>query len=225
MSSSTRKIDACLLMLALGLASCTRPPDTDASAQEAAAHEPAWDQADEHQHAAEADDEGGVIPPATVPHAASALVPLATSFDGFGPVPFGATADELRQAWRGQLEGQPDANDPQACYYLFPQPRPEQGHGTAFMIEGGHFVRVDVDQSGAVAPGGGRIGMDAAEIQALYPGQVEERPHKYVEGALYLRVVPDDSPSVLVFEVSPEGKVQRWRVGVPPQADYVEGCS
>ena len=87
------------------------------------------------------------------------------------------------------------------------------------------LVRVDVDQSGSVAPGGGRIGMDAAEIQALYPGQVEERPHKYVEGALYLRVVPDDSPSVLVFEVSPEGKVQRWRVGVPPQADYVEGCS
>lgn len=214
MSSSARKIDACLLVLALALASCTRPP-------EAGTRDEAWDAtAQEHPVYEEAE----TVPPATVPHAASSLAPLSASFEGFGPVPFGAGPEDLREAWTGEIEGGPNPVDPQACYYLFPQPRPEDGFGTAFMIEGGRFVRVDVDQAGAEAPGGGRIGMEAARIHDLYPGQVEERPHKYLDGGLYLRVVPDDSPAVLVFEVTPDGFVHGWRVGLPPQVDYVEGC-
>ncbi len=219
MSSSSRKIDACLLVLALGLASCTRPADIaahdDADLSAAAGAEVVE---------AEAPDGPAVVPPATVPHAASALAPLATGFDGFGPVAFGAGPQALREAWPGTLDGGPDASEPDACYYLVPQPRPAQGYGTGFMIEGGRFVRVDVDQAGAMAPGGGRIGMAASEIATLYPGQVEELPHKYVEGASYLRVTPDSGPSVLVFELDAQDIVQRWRVGLPPQVDYVEGC-
>ncbi|HWI23748.1 MAG TPA: lectin, partial [Lysobacter sp.] len=30
---------------------------------------------------------------------------------------------------------------------------------------------------------------------------------------------------VLVFETDAAGKVTAWRAGVPPQVDYVEGCS
>ena len=220
MSSSTRKIDACLLMLALALASCTRPPDTAAQAEE-----PDWEpMARSAQDEGHDGPEGADVPPATVPHAASALATLATSFEGFGPVRFGEGAESLRELWKGGLEGDADPADPQACYYLFPRARPQHGHGTAFMIERGRFVRVDVDQAGAVAPGGGRIGMDAEQIHALYPGQVEEAPHKYVEGGRYLRVVADGSPAVLVFEVDADGQVRSWRVGLPPQVDYVEGC-
>jgi len=29
----------------------------------------------------------------------------------------------------------------------------------------------------------------------------------------------------LLFETDAAGKITRWRVGVPPQIDYVEGCS
>lgn len=215
MSLPSRTVDTCLLLLALGLVSCTRPP-------EIAAHDPA------PVIAATTDAgraEPGSVPPATVPHAASALAPLAAGFDGYGTVPFGAGPQALRAAWDGELDGHADPSDPDACHYLFPQPRPEHGYGTAFMIEQGRLVRVDVDQPGAVAPGGGRIGMEAAQILALYPGQVEERPHKYVEGGSYLRVMPEDSATALVFEVAPDGLVQRWRVGLPPQVDYVEGCS
>lgn len=217
MSSSARKIDACLLILALSLASCTRPPDGVAQDETAAAVGMRGEQA----HALE---EPALVPPATAPHAASALAPLSASFDGYGPVPFGSRPEALRAAWNGTLEGMPDPADPAACHYLFPQSRPGSGYGTAFMVEGGRFVRVDVDQAGAVAPGGGRIGMEAVEVLALYPGQVEERAHKYLEGGAYLRVTPDDGPGVLVFEVDPDGIVQRWRVGLPPQVDYVEGC-
>mgnify|MGYP003578325924 CR=1 FL=1 len=62
------------------------------------------------------------------------------------------------------------------------------------------------------------------EIAALYPGRVEERPHKYVEGAHYLRVTREGSDAALLFETDPQGRVQEWRIGLPPQVDYVEGC-
>ncbi len=92
------------------------------------------------------------------------------------------------------------------------------------MVEGGRFVRMDVDDPAATAPGGGRVGMSAAEISALYPGRIEARPHKYVEGAQYLRVTHEGSPTVLLFETDAQARVQAWRLGLPPQVDYVEGC-
>jgi hypothetical protein len=36
---------------------------------------------------------------------------------------------------------------------------------------------------------------------------------------------PKGGKSALVFEVDPSGKATDWRIGVPPQVDYVEGCS
>ena len=36
---------------------------------------------------------------------------------------------------------------------------------------------------------------------------------------------PDGSPAKLVFQVDGVGSVTGWRVGLPPQVDYVEGCS
>jgi hypothetical protein len=94
------------------------------------------------------------------------------------------------------------------------------------MIEGGRFARIDVRADDIVAPGGGRAGMNAEEIEALYPGRIEERPHKYVEGGKYLRI-PDEmgGEGVLLFAADEQGRVTEWRVGVPPQVDYVEGCS
>lgn len=224
MPAGTR--DACLLAIALFLAACMQKPadvapapgdgpapaagaDTDTSP---ALDDPAFDEPAED------------VPPATVADAAAALASRVADFSGVGPVPFGAGAEALRQAWGGPLDGQP-GDTPEACHYLFPQPRPALGYGTAFMIEGGRFVRVDVDDPAATAPGGGRIGMTAAQIEALYPGRVEARPHKYVEGARYLRVTREGSEAVLLFETDAAGRVQEWRIGLPPQVDYVEGCS
>src|SRR3546814_6509933 len=58
----------------------------------------------------------------------------------------------------------------------------------ALMIEHGKFVRYDVGNPDEMAPGGGKVGLDADEIRALYAGRVEARPHQYVEGGQYLRV-------------------------------------
>ncbi|NYZ62205.1 hypothetical protein [Luteimonas deserti] len=144
------------------------------------------------------------------------------TFEGFGPAAFGSDPEQVRIAWGNDL-GDARPSEPGGCYYLTPHPIGTAGYSIAFMIEGERFVRVDVRNAGYAAPGGGRVGMPRAEVEQLYAGRVEALAHKYVDGAHYLRVA--DSDTALVFETDTAGQVTEWRVGTPPQVDYVEGCS
>ena len=144
-----------------------------------------------------------------------------TRFDGYGPLRFGMEEKEVLAAWDGELSND-GAGD--TCHFL----DPDDGQAPAvfaLMIESGKFVRYDVGTADKVAPGGGKVGMEAAEIRALYPGRVEARPHHYVEGGQYLRVPAEQGDGLLVFETDASGKVTRWRAGVAPQVDYIEGCA
>ena len=174
------------------------------------------------------------VPPATAPRrpTTSAAAPRvdeaglpaagAIGFGGFGPAAFGADPEALRMAWGKELEGQPQ--EPGGCHYLVPAGGPEVFR-FGFMIEGGRFVRVDVDTADVTASGGGRVGMPRTELLRLYP-EAEAQPHKYVDGGQYLRIRdPQGGAGVLLFETDAQGRVTRWRLGVPPQIDYVEGCS
>ncbi|NZA25366.1 lectin [Luteimonas sp. SJ-92] len=176
------------------------------------------------------DQPAGDVPPATaadVPAAPGAMpAEGAIDFAGFGPAAFGADAEQVRMAWGGDLQAMPEPDEPGACHYLMPAMAQGEGYRIAFMIEGDRFVRIDVRDREIGAPGGGRAGMDAAQIEALYPGRVETRPHKYVDDASYLRIADGaGGGGVLVFETDAAGRVGEWRVGLPPQVDYVEGCS
>lgn len=145
-------------------------------------------------------------------------------YKGFGPAQFGDSEAAVRLAWGRPLKA--SGSEPMSCLQLFPDPPPAHGFGTSFMLVDGRFARFDVDEALFPAPGGGRVGSSAQELQQHYGGRIEEVPHKYVEGAKYYIVrAPQGSEAKLIFEVSPEGKVQRWRVGLPPAVDYVEGCS
>ncbi|KGM55558.1 hypothetical protein N799_06795 [Lysobacter arseniciresistens ZS79] len=151
-------------------------------------------------------------------------------FDGYGPARFGMSADAVRAAWNGGDLGEPgdapaggpDGSD--ACFHLSPVGQPDQAY-FAMMFEGGRFVRYSVANDGMAAPGGGRRGMDEAGLEALYGPVTDRSPHKYVDGE-YLRVAdPSGSDAVLLFETDADDVVTEWRVGLPPQVDYVEGCS
>lgn len=148
------------------------------------------------------------------------------TFNGFGPAAFGADAEQVRIAWGGDL-GDAKPEEPGGCYYLIPQPLGPEGYRTAFMVEGDAFVRIDVRRDDVLAPGGGKVGMTRAQLAALYPA-LEAEPHKYTDGQ-YLRIAdPAGGKGVLVFEVDGTGDEARattWRIGLPPQVDYVEGCS
>ena len=143
-------------------------------------------------------------------------------FDGYGDMRFGMTAAQARLAWGGELKG--IAAEGEACYHLSPK-WVEVPAELAFMIEDDKFVRYGSEDAKLVAPGGGRIGMGQAQIEALYPGRVEVQPHKYSDGK-YLRIKDtSDGNAVLIFEANANGTVDEFRVGVPPQVDYVEGCA
>src|SRR5688500_5791963 len=143
-------------------------------------------------------------------------------FDGYGDMRFGMTAAQARQAWGGELTG--IAAEGETCYHLSPK-WVEVPAELAFMIEHDKFVRYSSEDAKLVAPGGGKIGMGQAQIEALYPGRVEVQPHKYSDGK-YLRIKDaGGGNAVLIFETNASGVVDEFRVGVPPQVDYVEGCS
>lgn len=156
---------------------------------------------------------------------ATAMVGAPTTlarYDGYGATRFGMDAAAFDQAWDGELEGAPAQGS--TCFYRTPTgtQRPRE---LAFMFEAGHFVRYDIASANEAAPGGGKVGMDAAQIRTLYGARVQTQPHKYVVGAHTLRVLALQGSSVLVFETDERGKVTRWRAGMPPQVDYVEGCA
>ena len=147
------------------------------------------------------------------------------TFEGFGPALFGSDAEQVRMAWGNDL-GDASPSEPGGCYYLTPPAPGGVRYDIAFMIEGDRFVRTDVRNPGYTAPGGGRVGMTRDGIERLYAGRIEASPHKYVDGAQTLRLTgPGGGESALVFETDGGGEVTAWRIGLPPQVDYVEGCS
>lgn len=200
------------LLVPLLLAGCTdappeSAPDDSTGAPPAAVRQPAMDQP--------ATD----IPPATAP--APDAGPA--RFDGYAAMRFGMTEDEARAAMAGGLSDTTGDAPGAACHYVNPAGDAAQPY-LAFMFEGGRFVRYDVGNDAQAAPGGGRRGMSEDAIRALYPGRVQAQPHKYTDGK-YLRVGAEAGDGVLVFETDAGGTVTEWHAGVPPQVDYVEGCS
>lgn len=208
-----------IAVLSLVLAACERdaPPDAPAPAASTpavtAGATPPGDQPDAY------------IPPANamgtnVPEVVDGVV----TFQGFGPAAFGSDAEQVRMAWGNDL-GDASPSEPGGCYYLTPPQMGTTDYAIGFMIEGDKFSRIDVGNDGYTAPGGGKVGMARAEIERLYAGRVEASPHKYVEGAHTLRVTDTGGgTSALVFETDAGGTVTGWRIGVPPQVDYVERC-
>jgi hypothetical protein len=185
-----------------------------------------------------ADQPAADVPPATMPVPASMPMPASTampapaggadaqaSFSGYGEVKFGTAAADMEQAWGGDLNTLGKDASPQ-CYFMAPKWAKTPAE-FAFMIGDGKFARYSSDSAKQVAPGGGRVGMDKAAIGKLY-AKIDAQPHKYTDGE-YLRIGdPAGGLAVLVFETADKGdaaKVTGWRVGVPPQVDFVEGCS
>ncbi len=198
------------------LTGCNRAEDATTAAPDAA---PA-------PVAAANDQPAGDVPPATAP--AGTFPPqlrqqpaALARLDGYGDLRLGMDAAQARAAWGGDLRGEPATDG--GCYLLRPQ-WAEDARRFGFMFEGDRLVRYQTNEPEELAPGGGKVGMTLAQLRALYPAGLTEQPHKYVPGAFTLRMADAATRSALVFETDADGKVSSWRVGQPPQVDYVEGC-
>ena len=147
------------------------------------------------------------------------------NFDGFGPAKFGSNEESVRMSWGRPLNASKPAIGA-TCYYLYMDKLPEHQQGIAFMLEDGQFVRYDVGDTKQVAPGDIVVGDSAASVMQAHAGHVENQPHKYIQGAHTLVVTPVEQTNArLIFETDANDTIVNWRIGVPPQVYYVEGCS
>ena len=174
-------------------------------------------------------DPAPATPPVTepvVPAEPAVVVAPASqaSFTGYGDMKLGSTLEQAKTAWAGELQESKPAEG-STCHYLMPK-WVSKASEFGFMVEEGKFVRYDVGTDKEIAPGGGKVGMVVEQLMLLYGGSLQSAPDKYVEGGKVLTITaPDGSPAKLVFQVDGVGSVTGWRVGLPPQVDYVEGCS
>lgn len=137
---------------------------------------------------------------------------------GSGPLRIGMTLAEMAPYLTTNID---TASLDEHCDYVRAAEAPDS---MLFMVESGRLVRVDVTGGSAATPEGARIGDSESRIVSLYPAATRG-PHKYTDGA-YLTVsgAGADSTSKLVFETDGE-RVTRYRAGIAPAVDYVEGCS
>jgi hypothetical protein len=146
---------------------------------------------------------------------------------GIGPVRVGMSPAEAETALAADFAGdgsaEPGVQD--ACEYARSAALPA---GVKVMLVGGRVARVEVDRGATATAAGARIGDAEARVRELYRGrELRVQPHKY-EAGRYLIVLPEsprDTMHRIVFETDSAGTVKRFRGGVIPPVEYVEGCS
>ena len=109
-----------------------------------------------------------------------------------------------------------------ACRYVRPKNLPV---GVKVMVVNDTLVRVDVDSGPVVTEKGIGVGSADSAVRAAYGGALEAAPNKYAPPPASDLIVtsPDDSLRRIVFE-SDGAKVKRYRAGMRPAVDFVEGC-
>lgn len=136
-----------------------------------------------------------------------------------------AIKESVRMSWGRPLNASKPALGA-TCHYLYMENMLEPLRGVTFMLEDRQFVRYDVSDTQQVAPGDIVVGDSAASVLQAHAGHVENQPHKYIEGAHTLVVTPVEQTNArLIFETDANDTIVNWRIGVPPQIYYVEGCS
>ena len=169
-------------------------------------------------------DTSAALPPPTTSDASPADTPPSTTPewtvrpDGAGNVRIGMSLAQLAP----HMTAADTARIGGGCGYLMVADAPDS---TSFMVDGRRLVRIDVRGGRTATAEGARVGDEVSRIMQLYP-QARRMPHKYTDGS-YLIVIPNAPADTLhryVFET--DGKrVTKYRAGVFPQVEWVEGCS
>jgi len=147
--------------------------------------------------------------------------PWTIRVDGVGPIRFGMALADARAALGDSLIVTPPGGE---CGFTAPRGAPA---GVRFMVEQGKIVRVDVDSSGVRTAAGAEVGMSEADVRGRYPVGLQVQPHKYDPKGRYLVLQgtqPADSARRLIFETDGQ-RVVRYRAGITPAVQYVEGCA
>ncbi|MGH7650816.1 MAG: hypothetical protein ACREMS_03135 [Gemmatimonadaceae bacterium] len=147
---------------------------------------------------------------------------LALSEDGLGQIQIGMNLDDAVNM--GLLNENPEMKPD--CDFVFPAVGAGIPDGVSVMVVKGKVARIDVDTGSVTTEDGAKIGDSEDRIRAIYDGDVQVEPHKYIEGGHYMTVMGDSASAgkAIVFET--DGKhVTSFRGGRLPEVKWVEGCS
>jgi hypothetical protein len=143
------------------------------------------------------------------------------TMQGIGPLRAGMNVTQASAALGAVIP--PPPPDSSACAERLVPGAPGR---VSMMIVGGNVVRIDVLDSLVATAEGARVGDSEARIHMLYGDRLSVQPSKYTSGN-YLVVLPrvsDEAEHRLVFETDGR-RVTRYRAGLQPQVEWVEGCS
>jgi hypothetical protein len=144
--------------------------------------------------------------------------------DGIGALQVGMTVSEAGAALRDSLVVTYDLFDHE-CDYVATSSLPPH---IWLMVVGDTVVRIDVgDSSTVVTEEGAGIGTSESRLLGMYAGRVRVEPHPY-SGPEWHYVIVDravgDTTHALVFETDGQ-RVTRFRGGLRPAVEWIEGCA
>ena len=145
---------------------------------------------------------------------------------GMGPIDIGMTVEEAEAAAGFTLDGEPDPQVSEDCYYVTPPADQAAYEGVAFMVVDDAIARVDVGgMSEVTTRSGAGIGISQAALEAMFPGQIEAAPDAVVDGTAVQFVPRDEKDNQYrVIFVLTDGLVSQLRAGILPAVGYGEGC-
>ena len=142
-----------------------------------------------------------------------------------GPVRIGMTVEEASDAAGLALTRSPARGVGDNCYYV------NAGltmNGVFFMVVNNQIARIEIEDPSPVATRSGvRVGTSASEVRSTYPNNIQRANEAVAEGGEALAFVPNDdfdSEYRIYFEIT-DGSVARYRLGVKPAIDRINGCS
>jgi len=141
--------------------------------------------------------------------------------DGIEPIRVGMTVSESSKVI--ELTGYGNGVASNECSYVKPKNGPS---GIDFMVTNNQIARIDINSKEFTTAEGARIGSTEAEILKYYPGNIEVKPHQYIENGHYLIFRSPDARYQnyrLIFETDGT-HVTTFRAGKIPEVGWVERC-
>ena len=140
---------------------------------------------------------------------------------GFGPVLIGMTPS-IASSVLGLPIRPADAldEDDVHCHYEFSEGNYEH---MGFMVQEGIITRIDVFGKEYKTDTGIIVGLNEKIIFEKYGGNVSEKIHPYL-GLDGKYILVDNADGYRMIFETVKGVITRFRTGIAPSVDYIEGC-